>query len=410
MEKIRVMSFGDNPKVSTGYGTVWDNLLNRWVKLKPDWEFMHVGWQSTDRPHKRVEGYTLLPRNKNNWGFDIMAKYLMKYKPQILVTLADIGKQSGWIPQVNQARKAGWKGKWIMYSPIDAHQWSIHWDEIFMASDINVAMAKVGEEFMVQHKVPNVKMIPHGVNIDQYHPIKDREKIRVKFGLNDKFVCGFVGRNQTRKMIPYMMRGFATFAKDKDDVTLLLHTDAMAPGGEGLGWVIDGLVWKFEQETNQSLFDSKKVILTETNMDVLTRQNIHPENLNDIYNLMDLFVYATGGEGFGLPAIECQSAGVPIIMSDNTTGPELVGQTGELIEMLKDKYGRTVGLIGTNGVENYIPDDNHIRSLLEKYYKDWKSDRKLLTHMSEQSRKFALTYNWDIIAKQWIKLFEENII
>lgn len=408
-KKPIVMTFGDNPKMSTGYGCVWDNLLTRWAKLKPDWDFMHVGWQNTDRPHRRAEGYIMLPRHRDNWGFDIIKNYLLKYQPKILVTLADIGKQSGWIPGVNEARKAGWRGKWIMYSPIDVQQWAIHWDEILMACDINVAMAKSGEVIMKEHKVPKVVMIPHGVDTKQYVPLADRDGIRTGFGINEKFVCGFVGRNQTRKMIPLLMRGFAAFAKGKEDVVLLLHTDAMPPGGEGHGWVIDGLVWKFEKETNQSLFESKKVMLTESNMDVLTRQGIQPENLNDVYNLMDLFVYATGGEGFGLPAIECQSSGVPIIMSDNTTGPELVGKSGELIDMLKDKYGRMVGLIGTNGVENLIPDDKHIAELLEKYYNDWKSDKKLLKEMSDKGRKLALTYDWGIIAEQWIKLFEENV-
>ncbi|MHA1150994.1 MAG: glycosyltransferase [Promethearchaeota archaeon] len=407
-EKIKVMSFGDNPKMSTGYGCVWDNLLKRFAKLKSDWDFMHVGWQNTDRPNKTSDGYIMLPRHRDNWGFDIVANYLMKYKPDILVTLADIGKQSGFIPGVNNARKAGWKGKWIMYSPIDCHQWALHWDEILMASDVNVAMAKFGETMFKKHNVPNIKFIPHGVDTDKYKPI-NREEIRTKFGINDKFVCGFIGRNQTRKMLPYLMRGFAKFSKGKEDVALLLHTDNMPPGGEGRGHVIDGLVWKYEKETEQNLFTSKKIMLTEANMDVLTRQGIQPENLNDIYNLFDLFVYSTGGEGFGLPGIECQSAGVPIIMSDNTTGPELAGKSGELIKMLKDTHGRIIGLIGTNGVENYVPDDEHIKELLEKYYIDWKSGKYLLKQMSEAGRKHALTYNWDIISKQWITLFEENI-
>ena len=409
-QKVRVLSFGDNPKMSTGYGCAWDNLLSRWPKLKPKWEFIHVGWQNTDREHKRAEGYIMLPRSRDNWGFDVIAKYLMKYRPQILITLADIGKQSGFIPGVNAARKAGWKGKWIMYSPIDVHQWALHWDEILMASDINLTMAKSGEIFMTKHNVPNVKMIPLGVDTKTYFPKADRKELRKKFGIDEKFVCGFVGRNQTRKMIPRLMRGFSKFAKGKEDVVLLLHTDATPPAGEGRGWIIDGLVWKFGKETDQELFLTKKIMLTETNMDIIVRQGISPENLNDIYNILDLFLYPTGGEGFGLPAIECQSSGTPILMSDNTTGPELAGETGELIDMLKDKYGRTIGIIGTNGVENLIPDDKHLALLLEKYYANWKNGGSLLKEMSKKSRKFSLTYDWDTIAKLWINLFEENIL
>jgi len=407
-DNLTVLSTGDNPKMSTGYGCVWDNLLKRWAKLKPNWKFMHIGWQNTDRPHKRAEGYYMLPRGRDSHAFDIIFRDLMKYKPDILITLADVGKQSGWIKGISEAKKSGWKGKWLAYSPIDCHQWAIHWTEIFMVPDVNIAMSKFGESMMKKFDVPNVKMIPHGVDTKAYFPKKEREENRKKFGINNKFVIGFVGRNQTRKMIPYMMRGFSKFAKDKNDVVLLMHTDAHPPGGEGNGSVIDALVWKFEQESKGDLFQSKKIMLTESNMDIISRQGIQPDNMNDVYNLFDIFLYNTGGEGFGLPAIESQASGVPILMSNNSTGPELVGETGELIDMQKDKYGRIIGYIGTNGVENLVPDDNHITLLLEKYYKDWKGDKKLLKEMSKKSRKFAETYSWDLVAPKWIELFEQE--
>jgi len=406
---VTVMTVGDNPKMSTGYGCVWDNLLSRFVKEKPDWKFFHVGWQNTDRPHQTKEGYWMLPRAKDDHGFDIIYKYLMTHKPDILLTLADIGKQSGYLMGISKAKKAGWKGKWLAYSPVDCHQWALHWDEILRTPDINIAMAKSGEAIMTKHKVPNVKYIPHGVDTTAYFPKVDKLTNRKKFTINKKFVCGFIGRNQTRKMIPYMMRGFSKFAKGKDDVMFLMHTDANAAGGEGTGWSIDCLVHKFEKMTDQDLFKSQKICLTEENMNLMSRQSLQSNDMNDIYNLFDMFLYGTGGEGFGLPAIECQASGVPILMSDNTTGPELAGETGELINVLKDKYDRPVGFIGSNGVENYIPDDEHIAELLEKYYADWKGDKKLLTEMSEKSRKFALTYDWDLVSNLWIKLFEEEI-
>ncbi len=409
-KKVRVLSYGDNAKMSTGYGCIWDNLLRRFVKAKPDWEFMHCGWQNTDRPHKAEAGYIRLPRANLDFGFDTVLNYLMKYKPNILLTMADLGKQSGWIKGVNEARKRGWRGKWIMYSPIDCHQWAIHWDGILQISDINLAMSNFGVEMFEKHNISNVKVIPVGVDTKTYIQKSNREERRIKYSINNKFVCGFVGRNQTRKMIPYMIRGFANFAKGKDDVILLLHTDAAPPGGEGRGNVIDGMVYKFGKETDQSLFDAKKIMLTESNLGIVARQGISPEHMNDVYNLMDLYLYPTGGEGFGMPALESQSAGVPILMSNNTTGPELAGSTGELIDMLKDKYERIVGIIGTNGVENLIPDDKHVAILLEKYYADWKAGGKLLKEMSEKSRKLALAYDWDVIVKRWIKLFEENII
>jgi len=112
---MKILSYGDNPKTSSGYGQIWDNLLSRWAKIKPDWEFIHVGWQNHDRPHK-IEGYTMLPLFKVEYGFDTVFPYLMKYQPDVLLTMADVGISAGFIDAVNEAKKKGWRGKWMAIS------------------------------------------------------------------------------------------------------------------------------------------------------------------------------------------------------------------------------------------------------------------------------------------------------
>ena len=43
-----------------------------------------------------------------------------------------------------------------------------------------------------------------------------------------------------------------------------------------------------------------------------------------LYNCMDVFVLPTAGEGFGIPTIEAMSCGVPICVTNYTTGYELI--------------------------------------------------------------------------------------
>jgi len=403
-----ILSYGDNPLASTGYGCVWENLLSRWAKAKPDWKFYHVGWQQIDREFKTAEGYYRLPTGRAEMGADTIVPNTLQLKPDFLVTLADVGKQLGYVKAVFEAKKMGWKGKWVAYVPLDTPNWALYWDEMFDAPDIIISMSEFGKAQMEKFGVKKVTPILHGVDTEVYRPLEERNILRQKFEIDNKFVVGFVGRNQIRKMQPYWMKGFAKFAKGKDDVCLLLHTDADPPAGEGRGWAMNAIIWKLEKEIGEDLTKSKKIILTRSNLDIKERQKIGKNQMNEIYNLMDLFLFPTGGEGFGLPIVECQSAGVPIIMSDNTTGPELAGKTGELIKMLKDNHNRTMSVIGTNGVTNAIPDDEHIAELLEKYYADWKNGKKLLKEMSKKGREFALTLSWDNISKKWIDLFEEE--
>lgn len=391
---MRILSMGDNPKTSTGYGCVWDNLLSNWKKLKPDWEFLHIGWQNRDRPHETKEGYVMLPMGNLEYGYDVTYPNLMKYKPDIFITLCDVGWQSGYIEHVQKAKQDGWKGKWIAYTPIDSHYWAMTWDEILRQPDVNVAMAKFGEEMMKQQKVPNVRRIDHGVDLDTFKPI-NRNELREKYKVSDKFVVGFVGRNQQRKMLDRVLIGFTEFAKDKEDVILMLHTDAEPPMAGG--WSLRYWQWKLKIEG--------KLRLTKPNLDIIGRQRIDTNNMNEIYNMMDVFCYGTGGEGFGLPGIECQASGVPLLMTDCSTALDLCRDENK-IKVLKDSYGRDVVIWGTNGVGFKVPDDVHMVELLNKMYKEWKEGK--LIERSKEAREFSEKYDWKIIAKQWVDLFDQE--
>ncbi len=397
-----ILSYGDDAYTSTGYGQIWENLLTRWTKLKPDWKFYHCGWQTHDREHETKEGYISLPVMKQEYGFDTVLPYLLRYKPDVLLTMADVGITAGFIDAVGEARKKGWSGRWFCISLFDTETWeNMLWSKILDFPDVNIAGAKNGEIHMTKNNVKNVRYIPLGVDTKRYYPLSNVEQLKERFNLQGKFVVGFVGKNQRRKMQAYLLKAFARFSKGKNDVTLLLHTDVES----GHGWSVPCLIAKYEKDFDPELEKPKpKVITTNQNLDVVARQRISTEAMNEIYNLMDVFCYSVGGEGFGLPGIECQSAGVPLMMTNYSSAIEIVSEEDLLIPVLKDCHDRRVTEIGCNGVENAIPDDIATTELLEKMYKEWKEGK--LISRKEKARNFALKYDWDFIADKWIKLFE----
>jgi glycosyltransferase involved in cell wall biosynthesis len=253
-------------------------------------------------------------------------------------------------------------------------------------------MAKFGQQQMNLNKIEN-RLIEHGVDLEDFKPL-EKDVVKHKFSLQDKFVVGFVGRNQTRKMIDRLMLGFSHFAKDKSDVVLLMHTDE-EPVQQG--WSLKYMQWLYKIED--------KMKLTKTGLDVFARQNIGEPMMNEIYNLMDVFCYATGGEGFGLPAIECQASGIPLLMTDCSTALDLCRPENR-IPVLKDVYNRDVEIVGTNGVAFKIADDYKMAELLNKMYAEWKEGK--LAERGKEAREFALQYNWNEVSEKWIKLFEEE--
>ena len=384
------------------YGNIWENLLNRWAQLKPDWKFYHIGWQNRDREHQTKERYFMLPIQKAEYGFDVILPYLLKYKPDIFLTMADIGINTGFIDAVNEAKKRGWRGRWFAICLVDTESWeNILWNKVLDIPD-KIITAKNGEILYTKHNVKNVIYIPMGVDTKVYYPLAIKEELKKRFKFENNFVVGFVGKNQRRKMLPNLIKGFAKFSKGKNDVKLLLHTDIDNPSG----WNLPCLIAKNEDEDKEIQNPIAKIITTNPNLDVFNRQKILPENMNEIYNLMDVYCQAVGGEGIGLPCFEAQSAGIPLMMTNYSSAIEVVSEEDLFIPVLEDKYGRKVTETGPNGVENAIPDDIKIAEILEKLYEEWKNGK--LKERNERARQFALKFDWGNISKIWIDLFEKE--
>jgi glycosyltransferase involved in cell wall biosynthesis len=154
--------------------------------------------------------------------------------------------------------------------------------------------------------------LPHGVDTRCYAPSPDRDAMRAGMGFDGKFVVGmnFMNNDRWRKNIEPAMRGFAVFHAKHPDSILALHAIQAMPEGIHLPrlaahlGIADAVTYSPQYE--------------------LVCGMITPPMLADWYNALDVYL-GPGNEGFGLPHIEAQACGVPVILGDWSTGPELVG-------------------------------------------------------------------------------------
>jgi len=388
-EKTKIMILTDSPFLSTGYGSVMYNLLKRTSHL---YDYLFIG-NSAERIHERKLGkgyYKALPRF-SDFGYDVLGKYLEKYKPDILLTLYDIGYQSGFIDIINNAHQIGWRGRWIAYIPVDTETKEVFtWKDVSDGMDIIVAMSKFGQKLLKENYNVDAEYIPHGVDKNVFRVGNTKSKSGID---EDTFVVGAVGKNQIRKMWNVLFKAFSKFQKGKKDVKLLLHTDTEPKSMES--------GWSLKYYANKYKFN---ISTTTGKLTHVERQFIDNEKMADIYNSMDLYAFPTGGEGFGIPTLEALSCGIPVVTTDYTTGKELAGDAGfDLIPVLKDQYGRNILWEGLNGVEFAIADDKKLSELMEKYYKIWKKGE--YGPEKYKARKHAEKYDYDDIIKKWINLF-----
>jgi glycosyltransferase involved in cell wall biosynthesis len=67
-------------------------------------------------------------------------------------------------------------------------------------------------------------------------------------------------------------------------------------------------------------------------------------NLNEIYNLFDVMVLPTIGEGFGLPMLESMAAGTPVIATNFTRAASSTwaGQKSKFLSVISYQYQLSV--------------------------------------------------------------------
>ncbi len=118
--------------------------------------------------------------------------------------------------------------------------------------------------------------------------------------------------------------------------------------------------------------------------DILFLGRVEDRDLVQLYNQAELFVYPSVFEGFGLPPLEAMSCGLPVIASDASSLPEVVGGAGILVPP-KDT-GRLASAI---------------MSVLE--------DSSLKEKLSSKSIKQASRFSWDKNARKTLKAYSKAL-
>jgi glycosyltransferase involved in cell wall biosynthesis len=184
-------------------------------------------------------------------------------------------------------------------------------------------------------------LVPLGVDVELFRPALHTR--------NDTFTIGFVGQVTQRKGISYLMAAFE--ALRPHGVRLLV---VGRPVGPRRPWLRDG---------------------------VDHQPPMARSSLPGVYAQMDVFVLPSLIEGFGLTALEAMACGVPVIVSENTFGSDIVvdGENGYVVPI------RDADAI----VER-------VRALIE--------DESLRSLMALNARTTAETYSWEAFGRRVVDL------
>lgn len=178
-----------------------------------------------------------------------------------------------------------------------------------------------------------ISVIPLAVD-EQFRPIHDSAadaSMRERFNLPGPVIFN-VGGLDVRKNVDALVRAFAASLADLDSETKLVIAGSAHSGNARLYPPLEPLI------LDLGLQD--RVVLT---------GRISEADKLRLYNLADLYVFTSIYEGFGLSPLEAMACGTPVICSNRSSLPEVVGEGGILVDPVPQKISGAMSTVMNDG-------------------------------------------------------------
>lgn len=219
-------------------------------------------------------------------------------------------------------------------------------------------------------KIPpeRIRVIYHGMS-DEIRPIEDPEKLaetRARYGLTGRYVF-YLGGLDARKNVPQLVRAFSHLYQRLGDPNLQL------------------LISGNPEKRSGSLFPDPRPIGADlgTSGQIIYRF-VEDEDKATLYSGASVFVFPSLYEGFGLDPLEAMACGAPVVCSNRTSLPEVVGDAALSID----------------------PED--LPAMVDAMYQVLTND-ELSADLKARGLARAKLFNWHKAARETLAVYEEAV-
>ncbi len=430
MQKKKILIHSNHCKMFTGFGKHKKNLLSYLYKTGK-YELIELSnsltWSSDATKLTPWKCVGSLPDDQElireiqkdpkrsqllAYGSESIDKAIDEFKPDIYLGIEDIWGFNGYF------EKPWWnKVNCIIHTTLDSLP--ILPDAVVAASKIKhyFVWASFAEKALHELGHNHVKTVRGSLDVDNFYklPSDQVQKIRKVFNLDDSFIIGFVFRNQLRKSVPNLLDGFKLFCTNNPSVKakLLLHTHWAE------GWDISRLL----KEKN---IESEKVLTTyfcknchnyhinsfvgngincpfckavKTCETTNIKNGVNEQQLNQIYNLMDVYCHPFTSGGQEIPVQEAKLTELITLVTNYSCGEDCCSPESGGLPLEWAEYREP----GTQFIKaSTLP--KSIAEQLQKVYDMPLQDRILI---GKKARNFVLeNFSIEIIGKYFENLFD----
>jgi hypothetical protein len=199
----------------------------------------------------------------------------------------------------------------------------------------------------------------------------------------DAFVVLMVAMNkdpQDRKSFNEAFRAFGAFWKNHQEAVLVVHSERFGAMGSGINLI---------ELARHAAIPPHALIFTEQY--AMQLGGLNPHQMAGLYTAADVLLAPSKGEGFGVPMIEAQACGTPVIASDFSAQSELIGAGWSVTGQLYWDAPQTASYLAP--------------SIIDIYYKLEAAHAADRLALADHAVDFAADYDVDVVFNRYWRPF-----
>lgn len=371
---MRILIHSNSPWAGSGYGGQTAILAKGLPTLGH--EVVCSAMNGLDGRPLDWEGTLVLPSGMRQYSNDVLAPHARRVfgpEPGLILALYD-----AWAIDPAPLREFAT----AMWTPIQSHPVPPADVNFFQVSGaLPIAMSRFGERQLIEAGLAPI-YVPHAVDTRVFRPLTGDERKLARDMLQvpqDAFVVAIVAANKDktppRKGWGEQFQAFARFRRRHSDAVLLVHSLLDTAGGVNLMKIVYDL----------DIQDA--VQFTDQYAQVTGLYG--PQDVAAVMGCADVLSNCSWGEGFGLPVLEAQACGTPVVVTDGSAGTELCG-SGWLVD--------------TQPYWHPWADSWWHAPIIDSVVAAWEQayDKARDPQVRDRAREFALGYDVDtVLAEYW---------
>ena len=315
---MKINWFSNAPWASTGYGNQTKLFVPRIAKLGHEMTITAFYGLQGGIVGSPYDGIKVYPNGRHPYGQDVIGAHAIDAKADVIISLFDI-----WAMQPENIPSSI---KWFPWFPIDSEPMPPQVLQQAMKAEKSITMSKFGKSIAEQMGL-DAYYVPHGVDTKLFRNVDQTQAREYLSFPKDKFIVGTVAANKglpPRKSWYELIMAFAALKQQHKDVMFYIHTDDGARGGETVDIAkfcqVLGLKVGYIQQYNAEPYNDVDVLIVDQYINLLGAPD---DYMVAVYNALDVMMLVSRGEGFGIPIVEAQACGCPVIVGDWTAMGEL---------------------------------------------------------------------------------------